>query len=63
MIYAIAVTFTKLSIVLFYRRIFGMTWPLWICIFLVLSYCITIIVTITTGCQPLSYFWASDNLW
>jgi hypothetical protein len=57
MIYACAVTFTKLSIVMFYRRIFGITWSLYVCVFLVLSYWFTIIVTINVGCQPLQYFW------
>lgn len=57
MIYATAVSFTKCSIVMFYRRIFGITWSLWICLFLVWSYWFTIIVVICTGCQPLEYFW------
>ncbi|KAH8804479.1 hypothetical protein F5884DRAFT_407489 [Xylogone sp. PMI_703] len=57
MIYAVAVTFTKLSIVLFYRRIFGMTWHLWICVFLAVSYMVTVIITINVACRPLPYFW------
>ncbi|KAG4419194.1 hypothetical protein IFR04_007695 [Cadophora malorum] len=56
-IYALAVSFTKLSIVLFYRRLFGMNWGLWFCAFLVVAYCITVIVTILVSCQPLRYFW------
>ena len=59
MIYALAVSFTKLSIVLFYRRLFGMNWGLWFCAFLVVAYCITVIVTILVSCQPLRYFWVS----
>lgn len=57
MIYAVAVSFTKLSIILFYRRIFEMNWGLWICSFLVVAYCVTVIVTILVSCQPLEYFW------
>ncbi|KAK0109151.1 hypothetical protein ONS96_002976 [Cadophora gregata f. sp. sojae] len=57
MIYALAVSFTKLSIVLFYRRIFGMNLGLWLCTFLVVAYCVTVIVTILVSCQPLEYFW------
>ncbi|KAH6713193.1 hypothetical protein BKA61DRAFT_675438 [Leptodontidium sp. MPI-SDFR-AT-0119] len=56
-IYALAVSFTKLSIVLFYRRIFGMNWGLWFCTFPVVSYCVTVIATIVVSCQPLEYFW------
>ncbi|PVH85246.1 hypothetical protein DL98DRAFT_546260 [Cadophora sp. DSE1049] len=57
MIYGLAVSFTKLSIVLFYRRIFGMNWGLWLCAFLVVAYCVTVIVTILMSCQPPEYFW------
>lgn len=59
MIYACAVTFTKLSIVLFYRRIFGMKWTLWLCAFLALSYLVTVVVTILVACRPIPYFWVS----
>lgn len=62
MIYACAVTFTKLSIVLFYRRIFGTTWGLWACIFLIISYWVTVIVTAIAACQPVEYFWVSIHL-
>ncbi|KAL4898334.1 hypothetical protein BDV59DRAFT_3196 [Aspergillus ambiguus] len=57
MIYATAVTFTKASIVMFYGRIFGFRWSLGICLFLVIGYWITIIVTINVACRPLPYFW------
>lgn len=57
MIYACAVTFTKLSIVFFYRRIFGTTWGLMACIFLIISYWVTVMVTAIAACQPIDYFW------
>ncbi|KAJ5360911.1 hypothetical protein N7517_010102 [Penicillium concentricum] len=57
MIYATAVTCTKASIVLFYGRIFNFRWSLGICMFLVLGYWITIIVTVAVACRPLPYFW------
>lgn len=60
MIYASAVTFTKLSIILFYRRIFGMTWHMWFCVFLAVSYWFTVIVTINVSCHPLPYFWVGS---
>ena len=57
MIYATAVTCTKVSILLFYRRIFGIKYSLYLCLFLTIGYWITIIVTINVGCRPLDYFW------
>lgn len=57
MIYATAVTCTKASIVMFYGRIFNFRWTLRICLFLVIGYWITIIVTISVACRPLPYFW------
>ena len=56
MIYATAVSCTKLSIVLFYRRIFSFTYAFWAGVFLAVSYWIVIIVVINTGCRPFSYF-------
>ncbi|OQE24859.1 hypothetical protein PENFLA_c009G01654 [Penicillium flavigenum] len=57
MIYATAVTFTKSSIVFFYGRIFNFRWSLCICMFLVIGYWVTIIVTVAVACRPLPYFW------
>ncbi|OCL10404.1 hypothetical protein AOQ84DRAFT_315530 [Glonium stellatum] len=57
MIYATAVTCTKVSILMFYRRIFGIKSSLYVCLFLAIGYWITIIVTINVGCRPLDYFW------
>ncbi|KAJ5803975.1 uncharacterized protein N7518_000278 [Penicillium psychrosexuale] len=57
MIYATAITFTKSSIVFFYGRIFNFRWSLGFCMFLVLGYWVTIIVTVAVACRPLPYFW------
>ncbi|KAJ5467281.1 hypothetical protein N7475_005033 [Penicillium sp. IBT 31633x] len=57
MIYATAVTCTKSSIVFFYGRIFKFRWSLGICMFLVIGYWITIIVTVAVACRPLPLFW------
>ena len=57
MIYATAVTCTKMSIITFYGRIFRFGWTLAFCTFLVIGYWITIIVTILVACRPLPYFW------
>jgi hypothetical protein len=59
MIYATAVSFTKFSILMFYRRIFGdgIKWSLYICSFFVIGYWVTVCVTILVACRPLPYFW------
>lgn len=57
MIYATAVTCTKASILTFYGRIFQFRWTFWLCLFFVIGYWITIIVTISVACRPLPYFW------
>lgn len=57
MIYATAVTFTKCSIIAFYKRIFNFRWSLGLCLFLVIGYWITIIVTNFVSCTPVQFFW------
>lgn len=47
----------KMSIILFYRRIFGMSWALWFCIFLALGYWISVSIAFVLACSPPSYFW------
>lgn len=57
MIYATSVTFTKSSIVFFYGRIFNFRWSLGWCMFVVLGYWVTIMVTVAVACRPLPCFW------
>ncbi|KIL88139.1 hypothetical protein FAVG1_08216 [Fusarium avenaceum] len=57
-----AVFTTKVSILLFYRRIFicsGLQFRLvfWFCTILVVAYPITFLFTMGFACQPLSHFW------
>ncbi|KAL1966347.1 hypothetical protein VTN77DRAFT_4489 [Rasamsonia byssochlamydoides] len=56
-IYATAVTCTKSSIIMFYRRIFQLHYSLYFAMFFVIGYWITVTVTILVGCRPLPYFW------
>jgi hypothetical protein len=56
-IFATSVSVTKLSILLFYRRIFGTNWMYWVCMFLVVGYEVAIVVAFLSGCRPISYFW------
>ncbi|KAH8674125.1 hypothetical protein BX600DRAFT_509319 [Xylariales sp. PMI_506] len=56
-IYAWSVCIIKFSILAFYRRIFGMTWLGWWCVFLTLGYLITNLITLPLYCKPLSFYW------
>ena len=48
----------KLSVLLLYKRIFPLTWSLWVCAFLSVGYAVTVSVTISVACRPTSYFWS-----
>lgn len=56
-IYATAVTCTKASIALFYRRIFNLQYSLYFAMFFILGYWVTVFVTIWVACRPLPFFW------
>ncbi|PGH02831.1 hypothetical protein GX51_04443 [Blastomyces parvus] len=55
--YIFNVPLIKFSILLFYRRIFGMNLMMWICFFLSGGYFIACTVTLSLACQPISYYW------
>ncbi|KAG9254010.1 uncharacterized protein F5Z01DRAFT_655719 [Emericellopsis atlantica] len=57
LIYATCVTLTKASILLFYRRLFGINLAWKINMALVLGYWVAIIIAWLSGCRPASYFW------
>ncbi|PGH26725.1 hypothetical protein AJ80_01671 [Polytolypa hystricis UAMH7299] len=57
MIYATAVTCTKASIIMYYRRIFNLQLSIYFYMFFILGYWITVIVTVCVACRPLPYFW------
>lgn len=61
-IYAMAVGMTKVSILLFYYRIFGFQGTLWktcLCVgaALAVSYPLIVWITMANCCQPVSLFW------
>ncbi|CAJ2504739.1 Uu.00g121330.m01.CDS01 [Anthostomella pinea] len=56
-IYAWSVCIIKFSILALYRRIFGMTWLGWWCVFLTSGYLITNHIVLPLYCNPLSYYW------
>ncbi|EDP55402.1 integral membrane protein Pth11-like, putative [Aspergillus fumigatus A1163] len=57
LIYVVAIPLIKLSIILFYRRIFGMNWVMWICVLLTVGYWFSCTVAFLVCCRPLSYYW------
>ncbi|KAH9908545.1 hypothetical protein F4778DRAFT_717585 [Xylariomycetidae sp. FL2044] len=57
LIYATCVSLTKASILLFYRRVFGVSRPYYACLRLVVGYWVAITIAWLAGCRPASYFW------
>ncbi|KAI9923726.1 hypothetical protein ASPWEDRAFT_120507 [Aspergillus wentii DTO 134E9] len=58
LLYVVTVPLTKLSIIFFYRRIFGMHWILWVCFFLTTGYWFSCTITFLVACTPPSYYWS-----
>ncbi|EAU30738.1 predicted protein [Aspergillus terreus NIH2624] len=56
-LYATTVPMVKLSVLLLYRRIFRLTWTLYFCAFLSISYAIAVSTTVSLACVPTSFFW------
>ncbi|PYH49420.1 putative integral membrane protein Pth11-like [Aspergillus saccharolyticus JOP 1030-1] len=57
LLYVTTVTLIKLSIILSYRRIFGMRWTMWACVGISLSYWAGCTIAFLAACQPVSYYW------
>jgi hypothetical protein len=57
LVYVVTVPLIKLSILLFYRRIFGMTYSMWFCVFLTAGYFVSCMVAFLVCCRPVSYYW------
>ncbi|KAF2678540.1 hypothetical protein K458DRAFT_422994 [Lentithecium fluviatile CBS 122367] len=57
-IYAWSVCVIKFSILALYRRIFGMSWLGWWCVFLTTGYLITNHIVLPLYTKPLSYYWS-----
>ncbi|KAJ6156755.1 hypothetical protein N7497_005640 [Penicillium chrysogenum] len=56
-LYVLTIPLIKLSVLLFYRRIFGMTYPIWFCVFLTIGYFLSGTIAFLACCRPVSYFW------
>ncbi|PVH99474.1 hypothetical protein DM02DRAFT_488481, partial [Periconia macrospinosa] len=56
-VYAWSVSVIKMSIIVFYRRIFGLTWLGWACIALTICYLVTHLIVLPLFATPLRYYW------
>ncbi|KAL4880542.1 integral membrane protein Pth11-like protein [Aspergillus karnatakaensis] len=57
LIYVWAIPLIKLSIIFFYRRIFGTTPIMYLCGFLTIGYFIACTIAFSACCRPPSYYW------
>ncbi|GKZ35836.1 hypothetical protein AbraIFM66950_006634 [Aspergillus brasiliensis] len=57
LIYVVTVPLIKLSVLLFYRRIFGMNKAMWFCVALTIGYWISCTIAFLVCCRPVSYYW------
>ncbi|KAF7617949.1 integral membrane protein PTH11-like protein [Aspergillus flavus] len=56
-IYLVLLPSIKVSIILLYRRIFGMNWMMWLCLALSIGHGACCMVAFLCSCRPLSYFY------
>ncbi|KAE8365612.1 hypothetical protein BDV27DRAFT_144277 [Aspergillus caelatus] len=56
-IYLVLLPSIKVSIILLYRRIFGMNWMMWVCLALSIGHGACCIIAFLCSCRPLSYFY------
>ncbi|KAI2822937.1 hypothetical protein CBS12448_11057 [Aspergillus niger] len=57
LIYVVTVPLIKLSVILFYRRIFGMNKAMWFCVALTIGYWVSCTIAFLVCCRPVSYYW------
>ncbi|KAJ5094373.1 hypothetical protein N7456_010234, partial [Penicillium angulare] len=58
--YAVSATL-KTSLVLLYRRIFGMKWTMWVCLILSNGYCLVGGIVFLFATTPIKYFWMQSK--
>ncbi|KAJ5114638.1 hypothetical protein NUU61_000397 [Penicillium alfredii] len=56
-IYLPLISTIKCSILLLYRRLFGMNWMIWANLFMSIGWGVGGVIAFSCACQPLSYFW------
>ncbi|RAL07847.1 uncharacterized protein BO97DRAFT_428887 [Aspergillus homomorphus CBS 101889] len=57
LIYVVTVPLIKMSVLLFYRRIFGMNKAIWFCMALTVGYWLSCTIAFLVCCRPVSYYW------
>ncbi|KAJ5443477.1 uncharacterized protein N7458_007349 [Penicillium daleae] len=58
-IYLFELFLIKISILAFYRRILGMNWSIWICLFLTIGWTVGSMIALLVSSDPVAYFWTS----
>ncbi|KNG89602.1 integral membrane protein PTH11-like protein [Aspergillus nomiae NRRL 13137] len=56
-IYLVLLPSIKVSIILLYRRIFGVNWMMWVCLALSIGHGACCMIAFSCSCKPLSYFY------
>ncbi|KAJ5490512.1 hypothetical protein LT330_008552 [Penicillium expansum] len=56
-VYLFELLLIKVSILMFYRRIFGMNWMIWATLLISHGWCIASMIAAICSCEPISYFW------
>jgi hypothetical protein len=57
LIYLTELLLIKVSILMFYRRIFGMNWSIWTCLFISYGWALGSMIATICVSDPVSYFW------
>ncbi|KXG51614.1 uncharacterized protein PGRI_090070 [Penicillium griseofulvum] len=57
-VYLAELLLIKFSILMFYRRIFGMNWMIWSTLVISYGWCIGSMIAALCACDPISYFWS-----
>ncbi|KAJ5364838.1 uncharacterized protein N7496_010551 [Penicillium cataractarum] len=58
-VYLFELFLIKISILAFYRRIFGRNWSIWICLFLTTGWTVGSMIALLVSSDPVAYFWTS----
>ncbi|OQD84546.1 hypothetical protein PENANT_c012G07020 [Penicillium antarcticum] len=61
LIYLAELLLIKVSILMFYRRIFGMNWSIWACLFISYGWALGSMIATICVSDPVSYFWAQGK--
>ncbi|KAJ5688296.1 hypothetical protein N7536_010915 [Penicillium majusculum] len=56
-VYLFELLLIKVSILMLYRRIFGMNWMIWTTLLISYGWCIGSMIAALCACEPISYFW------